>query len=179
MSTPLHHPLNTATHAGLSLPLPPAARQDAGALQNILQLPVQIIDGWPVFDCRTGKDEFAGQVMAPWGETLYGCERAAYSIGLRVGYGKHDTTPLSISGCPDLRTWPVQFERVAMDLVKHAARLLRDYEEALAAPAPEGEGGSVFYRPVAISVANFGGSLIADRRERAVRRFFHVAANSI
>ena len=36
MSTPLHHPLNTATQAGLSLPLPPAARQDAGASKFVV-----------------------------------------------------------------------------------------------------------------------------------------------
>lgn len=174
MSTPLHHPHDASTQPGCSPLEPSAALLSAGGFQNILGLPVQVIDGWAVFDCRTGEDEYEGQVKAPWGETLWGSERAAYSIGLRTGWMGHDTTPLSTSGCPDLRTWPGQYEKVARNLVKEAKRLMKDYESALANPAPEGEGGSVFYRPVILAVCNFGGAVIADRRVFAVRRFMHL-----
>ncbi len=174
MSTPVHHPHDASSQPGISSLEPSAALLSAGGLKNILGLPVQVIDGWHVFDCRTGEDEFGGTVKAPWGETLWGSERAAYSIGLRTSYMGDDTTPLSTSGCPDLRTWPGQYEKVARNLVKEAKRLMKDYENALANPAPEGEGGSVFHRPVIVAVCNFGGSVIADRRVFAVRRFMHL-----
>ncbi len=170
MSAASNPPANATTQAGLSSPLPPATRQGAGGFQNLLALPVQYVEDWLVFDCRTS-DEDAGCVKAPWGETLWGSERAAYSLGLRTSWMGDDTVPVGLSGCPDLRRWPAQFDRVALDLVQQAKRLMKDYEGAKRNPAPDGAGGSVYYRPVAIAVCNFGGSVIADRRDFAVRRF--------
>lgn len=175
MNAPTHQACTASTQSGPFAPNPRETHQDAcmGTVQNLLALPLTIIDGWPVFDCRSPEDDLLS-FKAPWGETLCGPERAAYSLGLRCGWDHHDTTPLSVSGCADLRRWPNQFDRVSRDLVKEAQRLQREWDDARANPSAEGEGGSVFYKPVAIAVCNFGASIIADRRTSAVRRFrFH------
>lgn len=170
MSAASNPPANATTQAGLSSPCPPATRQGAGGFQNILGLPVQYVEDWLVFDCRSPEDGVFS-VKAPWGETLIGAEQAAYSMGLRTSWMGNDTTPAGLSGCQDLRQSQSQFERVARDLVQQAKRLMKDYEAAKRNPAPEGAGGSVYYRPVAIAISNFGGSVLADRRDFSVRCF--------
>ena len=122
------------------------------------------------FDCRC--PESGAFYKAPHGETLYGCERAQFALGLKQGWSGDATTPVSCQAYRDFRdTNPEELARVAVDMIREAKRLRREYQAALRNPAPANEGGSGHYAPVAISLANYGWSVIADRRAYAVQRF--------
>lgn len=123
-----------------------------------------------VFDCR-------GEAMAdklPNGIVLFGSEKAAYDLGLRtVGpYEHNDATPLSCNTYIDARDCPEsELKRQLESGIKEATRFLTSYQDALANPAKEGEGGGCYELPVAIALCNFGWSIITDRRQRAVKAF--------
>jgi hypothetical protein len=134
----------------------------------MLNLPVRTVGGFPVFDCRVLDD--APRVKAPWGETLYGVELAAYSLGISEGWAGNACYPISVSGYRDTRGDDEKFMAIARDLAKHAKRLRSAYEKSVGS-VNNGRGGSVNHAPVAVAVTNFGGSVIADRRVFSVEYF--------
>lgn len=132
-------------------------------------VPCRMVDGVQVFDCRWPRDR--AHPRAPWGVTLFGAELAAVQLGLRAPGVHSDTVPTGISHVPDTRVSPASFDKVERDILELFARCSADYVTALANPADPRDGGSVFYRPVAVAICNFGASVICDLRHRAVRRF--------
>jgi hypothetical protein len=148
-----------------------AATERAPAVSDWLpHIPNQEVDGVPVFDCRW--PEHVACPRAPWGETLMGAEMAAVQLGLRYGWSERfDTVTAGISHVPDTRADEATRRRLTRDLLEIYASATFDYLDALARPPQPGAGGSLFYRPVAIAICNFGGSVIADLRMKAVRIF--------
>jgi hypothetical protein len=123
----------------------------------------------PVYDIR-------GDVVprAHYGESLWAGEVVTYALGLRTGY--YEGPYAYIMGLQwyfDARDPERQeeFQECIKDLVQKFHQALTEWEDALRDLAPPGEGGSVLYRPVAIAVSNFGGSVIGDTRTERVRRF--------
>jgi hypothetical protein len=122
------------------------------------------------FDCRgSGKDLMP---RAPWGETLFGGEKASVDLGLRDGTwdGRHDTIPTSCSTYLDARTASEsELARQVADMVKEATRLKTEYDTAK--EAAKGVGGSCLYLPIAIEMSNYGWSVISDKRTCKIRAF--------
>ena len=120
-----------------------------------------------VFDCR-GDDI----PRSPWGTSLFSGERAAVDMGLRTEKEKYDGHPSSCSTYIDSRTAPEsELVRQVTDMVKEAERILLEFRDAQERPAKPGAGGSCFYLPVAICLANYGWSVMVDERVKAIRTF--------
>lgn len=128
-----------------------------------------------LFDCRTEED--AKTPKAPWGEYLYGSERAAADLGLRgvLESGErfhYDTVPTSCQTYIDSRTCkPEELVRQFSDAVKRAGELRKEYLQTKKNQKEKPDGGSCLYLPVAIAISNFGWSIISDRRTEVVRGF--------
>lgn len=132
---------------------------------------VEIPEWLRAFDCRAS-EEFEGR-KAPWGESLWGSERAAVDCGLKRGYGSNDATyPVSCSTYVDARKCnESEIAKQLRDGIKEATKLRAEYEAAKkAAPDPKG-GGSCLYPPVAFALSNFGWSIISDQSKCIVRAF--------
>ena len=120
------------------------------------------------FDCRASGDDIAP--TSPWGTTLWSSERAEVDLGLRTQTNWFSTTPLSCSTYIDARTCSdVECAKQVTDMVKEATKFRAEYEDAKAHEAPKGQGGGVYYQPVAIVMSNFGWSILADNRTGVVR----------
>jgi len=85
---------------------------------------------------------------------------------------KDYSSPISLQWYYDLRE--ASESDVAKE-IKHmrriAAEYLLKYRKALRNPAKPGKGGSAYYKPKAIYIANYGGSLICDTAQCAIRGF--------
>lgn len=129
---------------------------------------VLIPDWIRVFDCRC-EDRNAG-IKTPWGSYLWGSERAAVDLGLRGEGFYHDTTPLSCSTYIDARTaGDKEVARQLQRALEDAEKFRAEYLAAI--PATPGDGGSCLYLPVAITISNYGWSIVADNRNYVVRAF--------
>lgn len=128
------------------------------------------------FDCRCGdkgmpEGQHAG-VRAPWGGTLYGSERAAADMGLRGEGIWEDTTPISCSTYIDARTaGDKEIAKQLQDAIKAADKMRQEFLDAVKHPRQPNQGGSCCYLPSAITIANYGWSILADRRMYVVRAF--------
>lgn len=121
------------------------------------------------FDVRG--DVFAKPV-APWGATLWSSECAEVDLGLRTENDRFGTTPLSCSTYTDARhADDAELARQVKDMVKEARRFRLEYLRAKRLITEHGQGGSCLYMPVAVSMANFGWSIISDTRTCVVRAF--------
>ena len=122
------------------------------------------------FDCRAPDEEIAPK--APWGATLWSSERAEVDLGLRTEHDRFGTAPFSCSTYTDTRKADEQeLARQVRDMIKRAAEMRAEYHAADANRARKGEGGSCLYQPVAVTLSNFGWSVICDERTMIVRRF--------
>jgi hypothetical protein len=128
------------------------------------------------FDCRNSDSWSAPK--APWGESIYGGERAQIDLGLKRGYYEDNnaTTLVSCSTYIDSRTACMgELTRQVTNMIEAAERFRRDYERYKSKiTKPEdcyANGGSCFYLPVAAEMSNFGWSIIADDRSRIVVAF--------
>lgn len=129
---------------------------------------------FPIYDCRWPADQ--AQPRAPWGDTLWSGERAAYALGLLHGPGSagdDHTSPLGIQFYFDARD-PQNagaLRDVLRKLRSHCRVLVLEYRHARRHPAPKGQGGHICYRPVAMDLGNYGAGIICDRRAPAVGDF--------
>ena len=137
---------------------------------NPLRPPVRTFSGVRIFDCRLPDEEPTPR--APWGEGLYGAERACYALGLLRGWSERDMLyTLGIQTSADLRSSPDEYRRLVRQAVRSFKEQLDAFAGALAEQVPEDEEHSYgLYQPVAIAVANFGVTIIADIRARALVR---------
>ena len=137
---------------------------------NPLRPPVRTFSGVRIFDCRLPDEEPTPR--APWGECLYGAERACYALGLLRGWGERDMLyPVGMQSSADLRLSPDDFRRLTRLAVREFKKQQDAFASALASPAPDDdEGAHCCYQPVAVAVANFGVTVIADMRARALTR---------
>lgn len=125
-----------------------------------------------LFDCRSSDSWDAPK--APWGENIYGGDRAQMDLGLKRGYYEDNdaTTLTSCSTYIDSRTACMgELARQVSDMIEAAERFRRDYEKSQSKIAKPGEGGSCLYLPVAAEMSNFGWSIIADKRSCIVVSF--------
>lgn len=118
-----------------------------------------------IFDCRSPEGVFekdpSGQV------TVYGTERAEYALGLRsYADGIYNSfCPTSIHGYVDTREerWRDDAARWIADLIARAEQMKAKYD-SLPEKYTGKHGGSGYYCPVAVALANYGATLICDRR---------------
>ncbi len=140
-------------------------------------LGVEFPDWLLVFDCRWSEDldlplDPSGQVL------MYGSERAEYALGLR-SYERQEYNSASLvssQGLADTRQPGFGHEDARnslLSLIEHATEerakylaLGEDWEDR-----DTGLGGRAFHLPVAVALANYGASLIADRRIYRVQFF--------
>ncbi len=123
-----------------------------------------------VFDCRADSSDIAPR--SSWGSSLWSSERAEVDLGLRTATERNATTPVSCSTYVDARRADdAELAQQVTRAIAEATRLRDEYETAKAKPAKPGSGGSCLYLPVAVSIANFGWSVISDERTRIVRAF--------
>lgn len=131
---------------------------------------VEIPSWLRAFDVRTAPSECG--LRAPWGETLWSAERAMVDLGLKAGYDSHATIP---SGCHvyfDMRDCSeAELAKQIASAIADATRLHSEYEHAQVHRAAPGAGGSCYYMPVAISIGNYGWSVICDERTCVIRAF--------
>lgn len=123
-----------------------------------------------VFDCRVPEDMLFSY-KTEWGTTPLGGERAQIVLGLR-GLGLWEaTTPISMSGYPDLRDASEEtLAEIAHKMVSVTREYRRYYRDALKHPA-DGQGGSVHYMPIALDLCNYGWGMICDRRLGVTKGF--------
>lgn len=130
-------------------------------------------DWLPFFDCRCPEDVIekdpSGQV------TVYSCEKAEYALGLR-SYAErkyHATTIVSVQAYLDARNETDyvrgEYIRILRDLIVRGEQQLKLYNSI--DPTVPTNGGGCIYRPVAVTLANFGASLLADERNRRIQAF--------
>lgn len=119
----------------------------------------------PFFDCRSPQGN-EGTVRSPYGDIMWADERAAYALGLRPSRQEnYATTPISTRIPADMRTCtPAVLADAIRSLRKTLADQLKGYHRAKRRPARPGKGGVVFYRPVAVTLGNFGTAVLADTR---------------
>lgn len=128
------------------------------------------------FDVRIPDDEVFKDCK-PYGEHLWSSERAAYVLGLRTSWShRYDTSPVSCQAYEDFRTCSeARLALVAQNMRKMLREYLREYRLAERFPAGKGEGGSCYYKPVALTLANYGYGLMCDERTKLVRAFSYNA----
>lgn len=136
-----------------------------------------------VFDVRCSEEDlFADSSRAPWTiETkegpkrplLWSGERAEVDCGLRTATERHATTPVSGSHYRDLRTADEAYcAETVRKMIAEAERLRAVYEAAKAAAKPnKNHGGSCYYMPVFVSLANYGWGVTCDERTMVVEYF--------
>lgn len=134
-------------------------------------LGVRFPDWLRVFDCRREREQVFSD-PTPWGERIY-C-RAAYALGLLNGWtGNKDRHVSRIQFYFDARELENREEtvKVLKDLAKTAEEILKDYKNAEKRKAAPGQGGGVYYRPIAVALSNYGASVIADSESAVVKSF--------
>jgi hypothetical protein len=153
--------------------VPSCVRYDGGTFVGV-RLPRSV----PFFDCRDFEDcNIRADYGADYNPILYGSERAAFALGLRVParsyYDQFDTLSRGIQFYFDSRHENMASEtaRIVKSLRKALAELWRAYRKAKRNPAKPDSGGSVYYRPVAIELCNYGASVMADNRDFVVEGF--------
>lgn len=121
-----------------------------------------------VFDCRG-----AELPKTPWGYTLFASEKAEVDLGLRSETDSFGATPISCSTYIDSRlAAEAELIRQVTDMVQRARQLRLQYLAAKKNPGEDkGHGGSAYYLPVAVTLSNFGWSVLCDRRV-SVTKFF-------
>jgi hypothetical protein len=114
------------------------------------------------FDCREADSEETPR--APWGEHLYGCERAEMDLGLKRDSHSHAATPRGGSAMHrDNR------ELSDADLADLTRKMIATAEECLAEYEAFPSEVAVYFEPVAVALSNFGWAVIADTRQRRTR----------
>jgi hypothetical protein len=128
---------------------------------------VTIPDYLRAFDCRGDETP-----VTSWGHTLFGSDKAGVDLGLRKENESFSTTPISCSTYVDARTAnDAELARQVKNMLGAVDALKLRYEDAVAHPAPKGQGGGAEYLPVAIEMSNFGWSVIADKRIYAIKSY--------
>ena len=123
----------------------------------------------PLFDARCGKNEMWQSDHGRW---LWGCEAAAFVLGLYVPSVRSDyCSPASVSGFDNCLENEWEARRQMVHLRGMLAQQWKAYRNAKRRPAAQGEGGGIFYRPVAVSCCNHGGSVVCSERDSVVSRF--------
>ena len=136
---------------------------------------VRFPDWLPLFDCRSPEDVIE---LDPSGQVyVFGGERAEYALGLRsFENGIYDgTEPISISGFGDTRDeagWAAKrLPEILRDLIETAEEMKKKYESLSTYAGPYEHGGSCYYLPRAVYLANYGAGLVCDRRNYRVDPF--------
>ena len=151
----------TTDSASAAAPIPPVAI--TGTFAGVDLGPVTL------YDCRLPAGEPTPK--AHYGESLYAGERAAYALGLRLSWHEqYDATPMSVSVYYDTRRPENAADTAALvaKLVTLFGQCRTDYRRALRDPGMPNGGGTIYYQPIAIALANYGGSVLADTRQIAV-----------
>lgn len=134
---------------------------------------VSLPDWLRFFDCRASEKELFPE--APWTNMygkviLFGSERAEVDLGLRTKDDRFGTTPTSCQTYVDARVCDSnELSRQVADMVQAATKLRQDWIEA--AKHPSADGGSCYYKPVAICLSNYGWNVLCDTRTKRVRAF--------
>lgn len=128
--------------------------------------PSRVFMGVRIFDCRLPEEVMPP--ITPWGESLWGSERAAWALGLRKNWSSWDRPILSLQLHQDLRTDPDAYRDAARRMVREFKARLAQFEAALNAPRVEDDvPQGVLFRPLAVALCNFGATLIGDGQDRA------------
>jgi len=135
---------------------------------------VHFPDTIPVFDCRW-EDSIPHPKDPSGSVTMWASERAEYALGLRsYKDGIYNAAiPVSIQGYWDTRDPRSESEaaRWLADMLERASEEMAKWE-ALGEDwenSDNGKGGTVFYKPVAIALSNYGVCLICDEKTKRVK----------
>lgn len=131
---------------------------------------VEIPEWLRAFDCR--QDESNDLPKSSWGITLYSSEKAEVDLGLFSERENHSTIPQSCRTYIDSRSaHNEELTRQVKDMIRTAETMKLEYDKAKASKKNSPHGGSTCYMPVAITMSNFGWSVIADKRISATKWF--------
>ncbi len=130
---------------------------------------VKLPKGLSLFDCRRGDDVLFAKTTTERGERiLWGAEGVCHVMGV----AEH-TTPVAMQVYYDLRkASEEELANVARELVKMYKECKKSYDKAR--PRSEGDtgnGGAVYFRPIAVDIGNYGYGVIADRNDSVVDFF--------
>ena len=139
--------------------VPGCVRLEPGSIFHGVRVPRRIA----VYDVRCPESD-AGNVRAPWGETLWSGERAMYATDLKTGFLSDDVgRPVSCSSYRDHRTEDGATDGM-LGIRRLFARCFREYRRNVRDPMfrKNGEvteldsGGSTVTAPVIADLGNFG-----------------------
>lgn len=122
------------------------------------------VPGWlRAFDCRG--DDFP---KAPWGETLYADERALVDLGLkrgRFGTNRAITVTSCLTRLDSRVLSDKELREQVQDMIKAAKTAKQRYLRAARYRKKNGvpDEGMPYYLPIAITLSNFGWSVVSDQ----------------